>query len=116
MNSSTTTPYPPPKIQLIMSQQPIAPDDIDRLARKRAGAKLGWYTHAIVFTLVNLLLFGMSQYGFGHRPWSLFPLMGWGLGLALHGIAVFVLGSGSNLRERMVQKERERLERERAGR
>lgn len=116
MKSSTTTPNPPPKIQLIMSQQPIAPDDLEKLARKRAGAKLGWYTHAIVFTLVNLLLFGMSQYGFGHRPWSLFPLMGWGLGLALHGIAVFVLGSGSNLRERMVQKERERLERERAGR
>jgi hypothetical protein len=116
MNSSTTTPNPPPKIQLIMSQQPIAPDDIDRLARKRAGAKLGWYTHAVVFTLVNLMLFGMSHYGFGHRPWSVFPLLGWGLGLGLHGFAVFVLGSGSNLRERMVQKERERLERERAGR
>lgn len=99
-----------------MNQQPIAPDDIDRLARKRAGAKLGWYAHAVVFTLVNLMLLGMSHYGFGHRPWSVVPLLGWGLGLGLHGIAVFVLGNGSNLRERMVQKERERLERARAGR
>jgi hypothetical protein len=33
--------------------------------------------------------------------------------LALHGISVFVLGSGGGLRERMVQKERERLQRER---
>ena len=23
-------------------------EDIDRIARKRAGAKLGWYTHAAV--------------------------------------------------------------------
>jgi CheY-like chemotaxis protein len=41
-----------------------------------------------------------------------FPLLGWGLGLALHGVSVFVLGSGSGLRERMVQKERERLQRQ----
>lgn len=95
---------------------PLTPDDLDKLARKRAGAKLGWYAHAVVFTLVNLLLFSLSNYGFGHRPWSVFPLLGWGLGLTLHGIAVFVLGAGSNLRERMVQKEREQLERERTGR
>ena len=93
--------------------QPPTPDAMDRLARKRAGAKLGWYLHAVVFTLVNLALFGMSNYGMGQRPWSVFPLLGWGLGLALHGISVFVLGTGGNLRERMVQKERKRLERER---
>jgi hypothetical protein len=42
--------------------------------------------------------------------------MGWGLGLALHGIAVFLLGSGGSLRERMVARERERLQREQQGR
>ena len=57
----------------------------------------------------------MSRYAFGERPWSVFPLLGWGLGLALHGVSVFVLGKGSGLRERMVQKERERLLRERNG-
>jgi hypothetical protein len=35
-----------------------------------------------------------------------------GVGLALHGIAVFVLGGGSGLRERLVERERERLRRE----
>jgi hypothetical protein len=38
--------------------------------------------------------------------------MGWGLGLALHGVSVFVLGNGSGLRENMVQRERERLQRQ----
>jgi hypothetical protein len=87
----------------------MTPDDIEQLARRRAGAKLGWYVHAAAFVVVNLVLFSLSRYGFGSRPWSVFPLLGWGLGLALHGISVFVLGTGSGLRERMVQKERERL-------
>ena len=30
--------------------------DLERLARKRAGAKLGWYLHACVYVLVNLFL------------------------------------------------------------
>lgn len=86
--------------------QALSPEQIDRLARKRAGAKLGWYVHATVYLLVNLMLFAMSSYGLGHRGWSLFPLLGWGLGLALHGASVFLLG---DLRERLVERERERL-------
>ncbi len=32
------------------------PDDasqLERLARKRAGAKMGWYVHALVYVCVN---------------------------------------------------------------
>ena len=87
----------------------MTPDEIERIARRRAGAKLGWYIHASVYVLVNLFVFSMSQYAFGTRAWSVKPLLGWGLGLALHGISVWFLGSGAGLRERMVQKERERL-------
>jgi len=91
---------------------PLSPEEIERIARKRAGAKLGWYMHASLYVLVNLFIFAISRYGFGSRPWSVFPLLGWGIGLALHGVAVFVLGAGGGLRERLVQKERERLQRE----
>ena len=90
----------------------LSEDEIERIARKRAGAKLGWYLHAAVYVLVNLLLFGLSQYGFGQRPWSVVPMLGWGLGLALHGISVFMLGTDSALRERLVRRERERLQRD----
>ena len=88
------------------------PQEIDRLARKRAGAKLGWFFHAAVYVIVNLFVFAMSQYAFGNRSWSVFPLLGWGLGLALHGASVWLMGAGGDLRERMVQKERERLQRQ----
>ena len=94
---------------------PLTPDEIDRIARRRAGAKLGWYTHATVYVLVNILMFVASSQGMGHRQWSVYPALGWGLGLVLHGLAVFVLGAGSSLRESMVQRERERLERQQRG-
>jgi hypothetical protein len=93
----------------------LTPEEIDKLARKRAGAKMGWYIHATVYVLVNLLWFGMSTYAFGTRPWHLAPMLGWGLGLALHGVSVFVLGGASSLRQRMEDKERERLLREQNG-
>ena len=88
---------------------PLTPDDIDRIARKRALAKLGWFIHAAVFVVVNLFVFAMSHYAFGTRPWSVKPLLGWGLGLALHGISVWFLGTGGGLRERLIQREREAL-------
>ena len=91
---------------------PLSPDEIDALARKSAGAKLGWYTHAAVYVLVNLFLFVVSNHAFGTRNWTLGPLLGWGLGLALHGISVWFLGAGAGFRERMVRRERDAIKRQ----
>jgi hypothetical protein len=93
----------------------LSPDEIERLAHKRAGAKLGWYIHATVYVLVNLFLFLSSEMVFGSRRWSVYPLLGWGLGLALHGVSVFLMGSSRGLRDRLVQKEREKLQRQQDG-
>lgn len=93
----------------MVMNQPLPPEAIERLAHKRAAAKLGWIAHALVYLLVNLLLLAMSEHAFGSRPWSAVPPLVWGLGLALHAVSVFALGNGSGLRQRLVQKERERL-------
>lgn len=85
-------------------------DPIERLARKRAGAKLGWYMHAGIYLLVNLLLATLSAAS--GRHWAVFPAAGWGIGLAVHGIVVFVLSSGGGLHDRMVRAERERITRQ----
>jgi hypothetical protein len=90
----------------------LSDQELDQLARRRAGAKMGWYIHAIVYVLVNTLIFALSRYAFGQRPWSVFPLLGWSVGLVLHGVSVFLIGAGSPWRERLVQRERERLQRE----
>lgn len=80
---------------------------LEQLARKRAGAKLGWYIHATVYLVVNLLLVALSAAS--GRHWAVFPLLGWGLGLAVHGAVVFLVTGGAGIHERLVQQERERL-------
>lgn len=82
-------------------------NELERLARRRAGAKMGWFIHAGVYLLVNLLLVALSLAS--GRHWAVFPLLGWGIGLAVHGAVVFLLTGGTGLHERLVRQERERL-------
>jgi hypothetical protein len=81
--------------------------EIERLARRRAAAKLGWFIHAAVFVAVNsgLILLALWQ----GKLWAAFPFMGWGLGLAIHGAAVWLAAPGSSLHERLLQAERAKL-------
>lgn len=84
---------------------------LERLARRRAGAKMGWFIHAFVYVCVNAGLALISWQG-GHA-WALYPLAGWGLGLALHGAAVWLMAPGASWHERLVERERAALERQR---
>jgi hypothetical protein len=47
----------------------------------------------------------------GGPHWSLWPLLGWGLGLAVHGMATLFVLAGDGMRERWLQQEIERLRR-----
>ena len=87
-------------------------NDLERLARKRAGAKLGWYAHACVYILVNLFLAFLSTRS--SYPWAVFPALGWGLGLAIHGLVVWTKLSRHGFYDRMVERERAALERTQA--
>ena len=80
---------------------------LDRLARKRAGAKLGWYIHALVYVCVNVMLALMSVMSGKH--WAVFPALGWGLGLVIHGVVVFFVTGGAGLHERLIERERAAL-------
>ena len=82
-------------------------EDIDRLARRRAGAKLGWYIHALAYLCVNVMLALISLMSGKH--WAVFPALGWGLGLVIHGLVVFVTTGGAGLYERLIERERQRL-------
>ncbi len=89
--------------------RPADENALECLARKRAGAKLGWYMHALAFICVNTGL-ALISWASG-RHWFVFPLAGWGLGLAIHGLAVWLFSGGAGLHERLLQAERERLQR-----
>lgn len=85
-------------------------EDLLRRAQRRVKRKMGFYTHAGIYLLVNLGLFAVNGV-VGGRPWALWPLAGWGIGLAIHGIVTFINLRGDGLSERMVMREVERLER-----
>lgn len=80
---------------------------LERLARRRAGMRMGWLIHATVFVGVNLMLAAASLAT--GRHWAIYPLLGWGTGLAIHGAVVWLAMPGGGLMERLVQRERERL-------
>ncbi|MBA3595705.1 MAG: 2TM domain-containing protein [Pseudomonadota bacterium] len=90
-----------------MNTSTLQDKDLDRVARKRAAAKMGWYIHASVYIIVNLLLAVLSA--MSDRHWAVFPALGWGIGLLIHGAVVFLVTGGGGLHERLVQQERERM-------
>jgi hypothetical protein len=89
-----------------MDMHTTSEERIERIARRRAGAKMGWYIHASVYVIVNLLLMAIALSN--GQAWFIYPALGWGVGLAAHGIAVFML-SGSGLQESLVERERRKL-------
>jgi hypothetical protein len=84
---------------------------IERRARRRVGMKIGFATHALVYILVNLGL-AMINNVTGDYRWNVFPLIGWGLGLAIHGAVVLIALMGDGFRDRMLEQEIERLRRQ----
>lgn len=82
--------------------------ELIRIARRRAGMKYGFFIHLTVFIAVNALLFVINQQTTPGFSWFAFPLGGWAIGLCIHGLAVYLSGSG--LRERMVEDELRKLE------
>jgi hypothetical protein len=89
---------------------PKTDSELRQLAKRRVNQKMGFYIHLAVYVLVNLGLAAINLVGGGQR-WHLWPLAGWGLGLAIHGIVTFASLRGEGVRERMLDDELERLKR-----
>lgn len=83
----------------------MAQDDVYRKAKKKIEARIGFFIHLTVYCLVNLFLITRNLL-LGHETiWSIYPLAGWGLGLFMHGLAVFTFSRLETIKERMIQKE-----------
>lgn len=87
---------------------PRTEEQLIERARRRVNMKMGFYIHALVFVLVNGGLYFLNNVT-GTPRWSHFPLWGWGLGLAIHGIVTFIGLRGDGLRDRMLADEMARL-------
>ena len=79
------------------------------VAKKRTKAKFAFIFHLSVYVSISLfLIFINVETSFGYL-WCKWPMTGWGVGLLLHGIFVFFLADYSDLKNRMIEREAQKL-------
>ncbi|HYP59037.1 MAG TPA: 2TM domain-containing protein [Thermomicrobiales bacterium] len=57
-------------------------------ARKRVEEIKGFYTHLVIYLVVNAFLFAIDLID-GGNWWFYWPLLGWGIAVAIHGAVTF---------------------------
>jgi hypothetical protein len=79
-------------------------------AKKRVEALKEFYVHLTVYVLVNLLLFTINMLTSPDSLWFYWPLLGWGIAIALHALRVFEAGRrfGEEWQERKIDELMER--------
>ncbi|PHS08121.1 MAG: histidine kinase [Kordia sp.] len=80
-------------------------------AKKKVDKIKGFYTHAVVYVVVNIILLLMIYSGCDNDAefWnfgSFFTAIGWGIGLLVHGVSVFGKDMlfGANWEEQKMQQ------------
>lgn len=82
-------------------------DRIEARIRRRVRARMGWFVHALVYACV---ITGLTVLGFvTGKHVAGFAAAGWGLGLAIHGLVVWLAPLADGMQARMIERERARL-------
>lgn len=79
----------------------------EQTAHQNAKLKVEFRIHLVVYFAVNILLALINIFLTPEYLWVIWPIMGWGLGIIIHGINLH-FSTSSNLKERMIQKEMEK--------
>ncbi len=59
-------------------------------AKKRVEDLKGFYTHLVIYIIVNLGLFLFNILQTPDTLWFYWPLVGWGIGVVIHGASVLI--------------------------
>ena len=98
-----------------MGDEELTDEQVRHAAEKRVNEVLGFRTHLMTFLIVNAMLFliwliiALTAHGDAWFPWFLFPLVGWGIGIAFHAYGVYGSGGSAEKRNAMVDKEMEKI-------
>ena len=82
-----------------------------KLAKKRVKAKREFVWHLATYVLVNsfLIFIFLTTSGIFGYFWPMWPIMGWGLGLALHGVSLALTLSDNTGSDNKIMEEYNRL-------
>lgn len=75
-------------------------------AKERVEAIRDFYIHLIAYVVVNLILFSINMIVSPDSLWFFWPLVGWGIGFAIHALSVFGFGPrfGADWEERKIRE------------
>ena len=83
-----------------------------RKSRKRVKRIKGFYQHFGTWVVFSVFFIMLNIFTSPYDFWAIFPILGWGTGVAIHGLSVLGLpGLGKDWEKRMIQREMDRLER-----
>jgi hypothetical protein len=74
-----------------------------KAAEKRVKNRMEFYQHVVAYVVINAMLL----IAFRNQWWVVFPLFGWGLGVIMHGMEVFL--DDPTRRERAIAREMAKL-------
>ena len=74
-------------------------------AKTRVEVKFGFYKHLSIYMAVCIFLIIINLSTSMQHFWVIWPIMGWGLGLLIHGVNVFSSFKVSSIKEQMIEKE-----------
>ena len=74
-------------------------------AKKGVEARRDFYIHLAVYVCVNIVLIVINLATSSDYLWFKWPLLGWGIGVLVHALCVFVFPKGSAITEQTVEKE-----------
>jgi hypothetical protein len=82
------------------------------MAKKRVEELKGFYTHIAVYATFNLFLFMIDFLSNREHWWFYWPLLGWGIPLAIHAVVMFGIEGrfGKRWEERKLRELVSRLE------
>jgi hypothetical protein len=72
-----------------MKRQKMNEQESYESAKKRVEELKSFYSHLFVYLAVNAGLFLLNILTSPRHLWFYWPLIGWGIGLAIHGLSVF---------------------------
>lgn len=79
-----------------------------KVAEKRVKAKKGFYVHLSIYLIVNAFLFAINMLTSPHYYWFIYPLLGWGVSIAIQFFTVFGVPGTGRLDEKWEAKEIEK--------
>lgn len=88
-----------------LGARPMSDTDQYAIARRRAEAKYRFFVHAAIYAAVMVLLVIINLVTSPGDIWFIWPLIGWGFAVALHGLRVFVLADRKDILDVLTERE-----------